>query len=648
MWLQLTALLDLIGTHWALTLVAVGGTSLGAIWRKLKSARLQRERDREIAAATVTMSSHAQLELPEPLETRGYDGRAGERGDESTPMEREVTESPESDGTALSRSTLSRTSPAERSFNFRFEGAGHVDGALLRNTPIRMVFSDRLAAAAHTAFTGRKFADVLSKENASLTLVLSTPTGVELTGPQVAVAKFAAGSLVQEVAFDLEVKDNSAAVVDLHVDFFAGRTLLYGLPISIAVRSSEVTQPDRGDGAVPLRPVMVDLDAADAEGGGPGILLSLSVGIDGLSMTLIQSASGGAADTLLTGRHPEMTAAALQALLDQIRNELGSDFFNPPVWKLSDPGQKDWRTDPDLLGCCERVASAGSILYQAICRSEQCRSILEYINTKPAGTRLTVVTTDASLPLEIVYPIQFSKFSPASERKAHPVAPEHFWGVRFALETLQSGPGDYGAMRRRHWLAPPEVSFNLNSAITTDHSPGPMAMHESFAMKLKDTGVQCSLQDDCDSMRETLLASASTAGVIYVYCHGAGAIPGVGATELLQLDYNCFVRPNDIVPGKKFANAPVVILNACLAGSTSPLLFTGFLKAFRAQGALGIVATTFYVPILFGAAFGTTLVESCLRDDAPLSEQLRALRQAKAEMGNLAPLFYSVQCQLDL
>ena len=463
-----------------------------------------------------------------------------------------------------------------------------------------------------------------------------------------AVAKFAGGSLVQEVAFDLEVQDNSAAVVDLHVDFFAGRTLLYGLPISIAIWSAEVKQPDRGDEGVPPRPVMVDLDATDAEGGGPGILLSLSVGIDGLSMTLIQSASGGAADTLLTARHPELTAPALQALLDQIRNELGSDFFNPSVWTLADPGQQDWLNDPDLLGCCERVASAGSLLYQAICRSEQCRSILEYINTKPPGTRLTILTSDISLPLELVYPVQFSKFSPASERKAHPVAPEHFWGIRFALETLQSGQREYQAMRRQHWLAPPEVSFNLNSTITTDQSPGPMAMHVSFAEKLRSKGVQCSLQDDCESMRETLLASASTAVVIYVYCHGAGATPNVGATELLQLDYNCSVRPTDIVPGRQFASAPVIILNACLAGSTSPLLFTGFLKAFRTQGALGIIATTFYVPIQFGAAFGATLVESCLSDDAPLSEQLRALRQAKAEMGNLAPLFYSVQCQLDL
>ena len=150
MWLQLAALLDLLGTHWALALITLGGTSIGAIWRRLTNARLRRERDREIASATVTMSSHAPLAIPDPVETRRYGGLAGERGQESTPLESEVSESPRGDDIALSRSTLSETAPADRSLNFRFEGPGHVDGALLRNTPVRLVFSDRLAGAEHS------------------------------------------------------------------------------------------------------------------------------------------------------------------------------------------------------------------------------------------------------------------------------------------------------------------------------------------------------------------------------------------------------------------------------------------------------------------------------------------------------------------
>lgn len=650
MWLQLSSFLDQWRAHLAVAVLALGGVSVGA-WRMLRKGRRRKNAQTEADAATgVAMRDRINLGTriieasPDPMEVLS----GNERVFGSDTLERlGIKKSTERDLTALSRATPSETILPERGLNFRFEGPGHVDGALLRNTPIQLVFSDRLSVATHTAFSGKMLADVISKESGSLTLVLTPPTGVELKGAQVLVAKFAAGSLVKEVAFDIEVKNTSAAVVDLHIDFFAAGTLLYGLPISIAVSSSEVGLTDRDAEGVRPKPIMVDLDVADAEGGTPGLLLSMSVGIDGLSMTLIQNA-GGAVDALLTGRHPELTAPALQTLLDQIRNELGSDFFNPSVWTSADPGHHDWMGDSDLLGCCERVASAGSLLYQAICRSDQCRSIFEYINTRDTGTRLTVASSDISLPLELIYPRKFSKFSPVSERNSNPVAPQNFWGVRFALETLQSGPGDYRDMRKRHWLALPEVSFNLNSTITTIQSPGPMAIHRSFAERLQKDGVQCSLKEDCESMRKTLLTSASTAGVIYVYCHGAGAMPGAGASELLQLDYNCAVRPMDIVPGNQFASAPVIILNACLAGSTSPLMFTGFLKAFRAQGALGVIATTFYVPILFGATFGATLIESCLTEGPPLSEKLRRLRQAKAANGNLAPLFYSVQCQLDV
>jgi len=645
MWLGLIALFELIGAHWLVTLFTVGGVSAGTYLAWVLN-KLGKTKDRP--RVVIASRQEHKGEVVVLSQTPGETITINEEVVESLRPENlggDIKKSPERDPTAFSRSKDQQKGSDDASLNFRFDGPGYSNGALLRNAPVRLVCSDRHSETTHTTVIANKI-DALKARDGSLVLVLTVPDGVELKSAQVAVAKFVASKLLDEIGFDIEVKDSSAAVVDFHIDLYSASKLLYGLPISIAVSSPGIEQPDRESALTPPRPLVVDLDAVIEDAPSTGLLLSMSAGIDGLSMTLIKNTSG-AIDSLLTGRQPDLTAPAIQALLDQIRAELGADYFNPPAWKAAEPGHVDWMNDTDLRGCCERVASAGSILYLALCRSDPCRNILEYINAQPVGARLTVATSGVFLPLEIVYPRKFSKFSAPSERQQNPVAPEQFWGVRFALETLQSGPGDYREMRLRHWRAPVEVSFNLNSTITSEQKPDPMAMHLSFADRLQKEGVQCSVKEDCESMRETLLAAASTAGVIYVYCHGAGATPGAGAIELLQLDYNCFLRPVDFVSENQFASAPVIILNACLAGSTSPLMFNGFLAAFRAQGALGVIATTFYVPTLFGATFGAELVEACLVEGAPLSEKLRVLRQARAARGNLAPLFYSVQCQLD-
>jgi hypothetical protein len=149
-------------------------------------------------------------------------------------------------------------------------------------------------------------------------------------------------------------------------------------------------------------------------------------------------------------------------------------------------------------------------------------------------------------------------------------------------------------------------------------------------------------------MKSILLEAGTPARIVYVYCHGAPAQPGKGSSERLDLGIGCAVRPDDMQTLRKFESAPIIVLNACLAGATSPLLFTSFLQSFRAQDALGVIATTFYVPILFGAAFGARVVRNCLSGNLPLGEKVQLLRREHAELGNPVPMFYSVQCQLSL
>ncbi len=551
----------------------------------------------------------------------------------------------ESDGGGFTSDKDSNPNDRDYSLHFRFEGDGYDNGALRRNAATRLTVSDLANPKDHATATGSKLKAVALADG-TLTVLLTVPDGVKLVSEQVVFAKFQSAALVKEVGFDFVVMDDSAAVLDFRLDLYAAGKLLYAVPLSIAVSAPGIEQPDRSSGSVPHRPLILDLDAPAKANPSSGLLLSMSVGDDGLSMTLVKN-TGGTVDSLLTAKVRELSTVIVQTLLDEVRNELGTDYYNTAAWTTPEPGRDNWREDRDLLDCCERVASAGSLLYQAIANFEPCRNILEYIDTQPTGTRLTIATSGLSLPVEILYPRRFSKNAAETVKKANPAAPDLFWGLRYAVEMLQSGPGNYREMRARHWRAEPEVSFNLNSTITSEQKPDPMAIHQSFARRLQKEGIQCSVTDDCVAMKETLLAGNSTASVIYVYCHGSAAVPSQGQAEALQLDYDCFARPRDAARDTQFANAPVVILNACLAGSTSPLMFTGFLKAFREQGALGVIAATFYVPIQFGAKFGAELVEACLLEGPPLSEKVRVLRNAKAARGNFSPLFYSVQCQLD-
>ena len=543
-------------------------------------------------------------------------------------------------------------------FHFRFEGDACRGRALVRDKPVRLIFGQGIATTVlqSISFKGRKFLALFGKE-ARLAIVIWPGEGLNLDplGSEAAVARFKDGVLLDEVAFDLFVTKECPEEVPVTAEFFAGGTKLYGLTFSTRVRSAE-DEPLAEAASVP--PSVVDLDVTgalqDAVGGpnhlagagGGDLLLTLELAVGGLMMNLVHTSADAGMVAVGKALNTELDKGSLQTLLAQIRAELGATFYVSDVWNRSSLPPLSSAENEDMTDCFERVASAGSILNMAL-RAENAEVVrlFDYIERQPAGTRLTIATSKVFLPFEILYPHQYSRDLPPDERSGMSVKRGDFWGAKFGLEVSYVGAGDYLALVRTHRVAPRKVSLNLNETILGTGSPTPMEIHAKLAADLKGRDVACESSSQCDQMRKILLAAGTTANLVYVYCHGSAADPGAGSLEELHLnDGPCVVRPTGV--SGQYRNAPIVFLNACYSGATSPMFFTGFLESFRRKGALGLIATSFPVPVMFGAQFGADVVNECVFGTGSLGERVRRLRNSHAVQGNPVPLFYSVQCQL--
>jgi hypothetical protein len=526
-------------------------------------------------------------------------------------------------------------SARHRPYHLLFDGEGWQEGALRRGRSARLLFSDIAGAAGSQVATllGERLDDT-ARQNARLVILVTPPPGLIFRSDG-GTARFVDGRLAGDVIFDFDVAVDCPDRVDIGIEFY-GASRLYGVTLPVAVS-------DVGKAAIPIPDAVpgrtIQLDAGDATSQ-ETVLLKLGLGVDGLQLLLLHAKAGAAVQYTCEARLPKLDAAAIQTLLNSVGSELGADFFDGASWRDAAPAEAD------LAQCRERVASAGSILHRALTQSPEAKTLFAYLDGLPEGTRIVVATPGLVLPLELAYPPGYSKNWPTAQKQLAPPVLEKFWGMRFALEIVHSGEGDYRGLQATHHRAKRAVILNLDKGIA-GADLGPLDIHRNLKTRLDGLGISCSVADDCDAMREVLLGGRGAASVIYVYCHGAGAAPGTGESESLRLDADCAVTPFDAVPESRHSAAPVVVLNACQTGNTSPLLFTGFLDMFRKQGALGVIATSFYIPIVFGAEFGARLVEACITHKVPLGERVRRLRRDYARGGNPVPLFYSVQCQLD-
>jgi hypothetical protein len=346
--------------------------------------------------------------------------------------------------------------------------------------------------------------------------------------------------------------------------------------------------------------------------------------------------------------------ARLGKLLDRVTHTLGSGFYDASAWAAFDGSQTDVAGNARmLLAATERIAEAGSLLYHELAEDAKLKQILLYINQAVPGTRVTVRTRDAYVPWELLYPYRFNTQFDAEERARYPLQLDAIWGARFAIETVLLGEGDYASVQRARRDAQPGASVNINPTIRIDMAPDPevtRAVHSRLVQSLKQNGCPVQLNDKCADIRAVLNKALSKATLIYVFCHGSAppALAGERIEELL-LDADCSLNPSGIDPNLAFSSGPVIFLNACHSAGFSPLSFSSFLRTFRRKNALGLIATSFTVPSNFAATFGSEVVKAYFSiHGKSLAEILLDLRRRHLRRGNPVPLFYAVQCQVDL
>jgi hypothetical protein len=303
------------------------------------------------------------------------------------------------------------------------------------------------------------------------------------------------------------------------------------------------------------------------------------------------------------------------------------------------------------------VAAVGDRLNRAL--REDAPAIaqaLDHIETAlPEGSTLTIATDAVYLPWEILYPRPWLADFTDEQRKQFPLDPKLFWGARFAIETVQlRNSGSLVEQRKRHLAAGPKVSVNLHPKIVVDGLPDaeqPADVQWTWATKRLGAGVLEAVQDNCNAMRDVLQNAKTHASLLYVYCHGSAGRPFGGGDELLELAKGCTITPAHLAGDTPFDGAPIVFLNACESAAHSPLAFSSFLKEFRRRGALGMIAASFAVPIVFGAHFGAEVAQCVLARHGSLAVALWQLRrrhllECGLAQGNPIPLFYALQCQI--
>jgi hypothetical protein len=237
-------------------------------------------------------------------------------------------------------------------------------------------------------------------------------------------------------------------------------------------------------------------------------------------------------------------------------------------------------------------------------------------------------------------------------KEKDPVQPQKFWGNRLSIECLLAGQKQkYKTPTAIHEASAPYVSMNIFRTIDKDFGERkilPGQSHENLSAEFGS-----SVKTDVHKTGNDILGIFNTpnyeATLIYLFCHGQNSKAlDPNQREKLEIDEQNFVAPKDLPPKIKYPRGPIVFLNSCSSGSFSPLAFSTFLSAFREKHALGLIATSFPVPITFGSAFGQELMRRYFREHLPMGQALFELRQEQLANGNPLGLFYSLQCPTDI
>ena len=490
-------------------------------------------------------------------------------------------------------------------------------------------------------------------EGLEMTIIARGDDRIAMLGVPVGLARFKDGRMIEDVVFPIEAGAEPGPA-SIQLDYYVRSQRVHQSEISLDVVK---TLSARNAGVTVLGSfVPDDALAVPVRGDAPlprTICLSIGLQSGKLSITAVGQVDGVRTWSEMYCSNLDRTD--IDNLLTQAKAALMPMYANADAWGEIGGAPAAGATEAErckaLVDALESVALAGSILYDGLHEDQEIAKLLDYIDTQvPEKSVLTIGTAEVFLPWEILYSSSRPQNPTDEEKAADPVNRDLFWGARFAIETDLGGQWPtLPALRARHVEQGPRVSINVDPEITAAGAAGfdARAVHRQWADDLKERKALEGMQDSCATIRPQLVAGASEASLIYVFCHGAPANVAAGMPAELYLHGEaCKVAPRDFKPAKNFQNAPIIFLNSCYAGTSSPYVTNQFLRRFRELGALGTIATSFEVPTVFAASFAGAVVDAYMQREGSLAEEMRSLRKCYLDAMNPVPLLYTLQCAL--
>jgi Leucine-rich repeat (LRR) protein len=360
------------------------------------------------------------------------------------------------------------------------------------------------------------------------------------------IAKFRQKKLEEPIRFLLQANAKPVPDANLYFCFDRGGIILYEFNLAVAVVMSLDTAPSAAQGL----PLNLDLDEVLNEQieEGKNREATLTIWEDGeqLRVTLIDRESG---DVL--PQHPgyslnTLTKTSLAANLPKI-NAILKDIDDDPLWAQGNPlilPTSDGGPKEEFQACLERVAGAGSSLFEYLSYDPDFASILQHIGKLEPGSRLTIITDCLFLPWEILYPLPYYFDENKIVKTPEPVQPQAFWGYQFEIECLlkEKAGTEFNPSRvkKAHKAGPLILSCNLNPTIDGSYKDKPfkpVAAQEHWMHDYEAKLSRLDLYDTGKEILEALNKKDYDPTLLYLYCHGQSDQPFTdNRDEILEVD----------------------------------------------------------------------------------------------------------------
>ncbi len=263
-----------------------------------------------------------------------------------------------------------------------------------------------------------------------------------------------------------------------------------------------------------------------------------------------------------------------------------------------------------------KLAQTGSFAFKRIFSESAPREIVNKVLKMRATIQFS--SEDFFIPWELLYDGPLGAQTDVS----------HFWGMRHVVSRAliqDARPGDLDSPIIQS--ACPHVGLiacNDLEYVIGEEIPALQELHRQNRILLFPLRPLNANKRDEELEYLGSFLNDEALQIIHFACHALQTKP-ISKSYLLVSDEFSISIEDFIVREFEIKHKPLVILNACITGTMSPLYTSNWAALFWEHGARGVLATEFHVPDWFAAAFTKELYDHLLLGK-PIGEALLATR----------------------